>query len=71
MGKDIIMKLYDVPNGSKIITLKKPEIPPASKPVFKGDALEFVRIDGMYGKCWDIDGEAVYIAAWTEVEVVK
>jgi len=65
------MKLYDVPDNNKIRLLENPVIPPASVPVEKEDILLFYHIDGMYGSCENADGYIVYIAGWTEVEVVE
>ena len=50
------MKLYDVPNNSKIKVA--------------GHILDFKHVDGMFSLCYDKDGEPVHIAAWTEVEII-
>lgn len=63
--------LYKVRGGSKIrIASNDVHIPPASLPQSKGDILTFFKIDGMYGNCKDADGNWVYIAAWTDVEII-
>lgn len=51
------MKLYDVPNDSKILV---------------GDTvLTFHHIDGMYSYCVDEHGNVHHIAAWTEVDLIE
>lgn len=52
------MKLYNVPNGSRIR-------------LDDGTELNFKRIDGMYSYCKTDEGETVHLVAWTEVAVVK
>lgn len=48
-------KLYEVPRNTYIKV---------------GDArLLFKSIDGMYSICYDMDGNTVPLAAWTEVEL--
>lgn len=64
------MKLYEVPNNSKIIVKDKIKTPPASIPIKRGDILQFHHIDGMYSYCTNKDGEVVHLAAWAEVEVI-
>ena len=66
------MKLYEVPNGSDIRILDNEIlVPPGAKGVSKDDIIRFLWIDGMYSRCQDNEGNAVYLAAWTEVEVVN
>lgn len=65
------MKLYDVPNGTKIRVLGEVSIPPDAPEINKGDELFFYKIDGMYSHCVNSDGIRVYIAAWTEVEIIE
>lgn len=66
------MKLYEVPNNSKIrITDKDIKIPVCAPQLKKGDILWFGHIDGMYSYCKDKDGNLVHIAGWTEVEIVE
>lgn len=52
------MKLYNVPNGSRIR-------------LDDGTELNFHRIDGMYSYCKTDEGETVHLVAWSEVAVVK
>jgi hypothetical protein len=52
------MKLYNVPNNSRIR-------------LDDGTELNFRHIDGMYSYCKTDEGETVHLAAWTEVAVVK
>ncbi len=66
------MKLYDVPEHSKIkIIDEKINNPPASLMQKSGDLLDFQHIDGMYSLCYDKEQNPVHIAAWTEVEIVN
>lgn len=66
------MKLYDVPEHSKIkITDKKIKNPPTSLTQKTGDVLHFHHIDGVYSLCYDKERNPVYIAALTEVEIVN
>ena len=66
------MKLYDVPNGSKVRVFQDDvRTPPSSPPLVEGDVFTFHHIDGMYSYCTTEDGEVVHPAAWTEVEIVK
>ena len=65
------MKLYDVNDYTKVKLLEDGKIPPAALPVIKDDIVIFHEIDGMYGKCINKDGDVVYIAAWTEVEIIN
>jgi len=50
------MKLYEVPNNSKIIC--------------GGNVLDFKHIDGMYSLCY-LDGERVHLHCYEDVEIVE
>jgi len=53
------MKLYEVPNDTKIVV-----------PIKGVDyELMFYHIDGMYSYCTDIEGNVVHLSAWTEVNI--
>ncbi len=65
------MKLYKVPNNSRIIVKNKVSTPPASIPIEKGDILQFHHIDGMYSYCENENGDVVHLVAWAEVELDK
>lgn len=53
------MKLYEVPNNTRIVV-----------PVEGVDyELMFHHIDGMYSYCTDAAGNVVHLAAWTEVNI--
>ena len=54
------MKLYEVPRYTKVRVIGE-----QSFEVF------FDHIDGMYSYCTDNEGNAVHLAAWTEVEIVE
>ena len=54
------MKLYEVPNNSKIIVKDEIKTPPASIPIQKGDILQFYHIDGMYSYCKNENGDVVH-----------
>lgn len=63
------MKAYNVPYGTKVIvTDEKVKTPPSSMPINKGDVITVHKLDGMYCKGIDKDGNRIYIAGWTEVE---
>jgi len=65
------MKLFNIPENSKIIVKGNIETPPASIPIQKEDILQFYHIDGMYSYCKNTDGEVVHLAAWADVDVIK
>lgn len=71
------MKLYKVPNGSKIRLLPEPVEegetihPPAHREFEECEELYFYHIDGMYSFCHDKDGNYVHLVAWAEVEVIE
>lgn len=63
------MKLHSVPWNTKIRVLEEATVPPGASEIHKGDELTFYTIDGMYSLCKKGD-ESVYLAAWTEVEII-
>jgi hypothetical protein len=65
------MKLYDVPRNTKIRVMEDAKIPPAHRDIDEDEILMFHHVDGMYSLCSDSQGNAVHIAAWTEVEIVQ
>ena len=65
------MKLYDVPNNSRIKIIGDIKVPPGSPQLTKGQELNFRNIDGMYSHCTNDSGEVVHLVAWAEVEVIK
>lgn len=65
------MKLYDVPNNSRIRVIDGTVSRPPGDAAPLGETLTFHHIDGMYSYCKTDDGETVHLAAWTDVEVVK
>ena len=64
------MKLYNVPENSKVRVLDDIAVPPAAIPITKGDVLFFDHIDGMYSYCKNMNGELVHLVAWAEVEII-
>ena len=65
------MKLYDVPQGSRIkISTKNTQIPPSHRPIKEEEEFIFHRLDGMFSYCTTDNGEVVHIAGWTEVEII-
>lgn len=64
------MKLYDVPNNSRIRVLDDTVSRPPGDAAPLGDVLNFQHVDGMYSLCTTNEGHAVHLAAWTDVEVV-
>ena len=66
-----IMKLYDVPEGSRIkISTKNTQIPPSHRSIKEEEEFIFHRLDGMFSYCTTDNGEVVHIAGWTEVEII-
>ena len=64
------MKLYEVPRNTGIRVLEEGTVPPAAPAIHKGDILRFHEIDGMYSVCYRGE-ERVYLAAYTEVEIIE
>jgi hypothetical protein len=65
------MEAYNVKYGTKVvITDDKVTTPPACAPLQKGDEITIHRLDGMYCNGIDKDGNVIYIAAWTKVEMI-
>ena len=64
------MKLFDVPNNTRVRIVADVNTPICGTPVPTGTVLLFKRIDGMYSYCIREDGEVVHPICWTEVEFV-
>ena len=69
-NKHTIMKLYDVPRGTKIRVLGNIMIPPAAPIIHVGDEMLFNNLDTMYSNCTKDDGETVYLSASAEVKII-
>lgn len=66
------MEAYKVKKGTKVVvTDDNTKTPPASTPVNKGDIITIINIDGMYCNGVNENGDRIYVAAWTEVEIVN
>jgi hypothetical protein len=65
------MKLYDVPNNSKIKVIGDIKTPVDSPEIQENEELTFIKIDGMYSLCKNKDGEFVHLVAWAEVEIIQ
>lgn len=66
------MELYKVERASRIKLLEDDTtIPPAHRPLLKGEILIYMHTDGMYSLCYDEEGEMVHPASWAEVEIVE
>ena len=65
------MKLYEVPNNTKVQLLEKPIIPSGAISVDKGDIIYFNHIDGMYSHCIGKNNSLVHIGATTEIKIVE
>lgn len=65
------MKLYEVPNNTKVRIIETPNLPPSAVDIKENEVLKFFHIDGMYSYCKNEEGKLVHPAAWTEVEIVK
>jgi len=64
------MKLYEVPNNSKVVLKSTESGPPASIDLQVGEVYTFKHVDGMYSLCYDSTGKRVHLPAWSEVGVV-
>jgi len=60
------MKLYNVPTNSRIKVIVEDEAQ-----IQSFEELNFKHIDGMYSYCTRDNGDAVHLAAWTEVEIIE
>ena len=65
------MKLYEVPNNTKVRLKSTESGPPASINPVVGGEYTFKHCDGMYSLCYDSDGKIVHLPAWAKVEVIK
>ncbi len=65
------MKLFDVPQNTKIKVLREIGVPPAAPEILEGQILNFHHIDGMYSYCTDDRGKVYHLVAWAEVKIVK
>lgn len=66
------MKAYEVKRGTKVRVIDEDvKTPPASLQIKKGDEITLHRADGMYCNGTDKDGDIVYIAGWTQVELCE
>lgn len=64
------MKLYEVPNNTRIKVINNIKVPIAAPEINKNDILKFHDIDGIYSYCTKDDGTVVYLVAWAEVELL-
>jgi hypothetical protein len=64
------MKLYNVPNNTKIKVIKNIHTPPLSLPIGKDEILFFSHTDGFYSLCINADGEHVYLSACADVKII-
>lgn len=63
------MEAYKVKKGTKVkVVDDNVKTPTASLPVKQGDEIVINTLDGMYCNGINVDGDRIYIAAWTEVE---
>ena len=66
------MEAYNVKYGTKVKIIDEDvKTPPSSIPVESGDIITIHRLDGMYCNGINENGDKIYIAAWTEVEIVN
>jgi hypothetical protein len=65
------MKAYEVTIGSRVRILDENVVtPPSSLLVNNSDVIRITGVDGAFCNAEDADGRRVYVAAWTEVELV-
>jgi hypothetical protein len=65
------MKLYEVPNNTRIRVITKAVTPPFGKVADPGDELLYHHPDGMYSYCTNDNGDVIHLAGFSEVEIVK
>jgi len=65
------MQAHMIPYKTKVkVTDEEIKTPPASIPVNTGDIITILNLDGMYCNGKDKDNNRIYIASWTEVELI-
>lgn len=69
----MIKELYNLARGTRFkIATSNPAVPVGEEKPEPDDTIyKHEKIDGMYSRNYDPDGNVVYLAAWTPVEVVK
>jgi len=65
------MKLYNVPNNTKINVLENILIPPGAIYIKRNEELMFYHIDGMYSYCKNKNGNVVHLVAWADVKIIN
>jgi hypothetical protein len=64
------MKLYEVPNNSKIRVISNIHTPLCSIRIDENSIINFHHIDGMYSYCTNSKGEVVHLSGTAEVEII-
>ena len=64
------MKLYEVPNDTKIKVIRDVKTPPSSTQINEQEILHFYHLDGMYSYCKNSNDEVVHLVAWAEVQPI-
>lgn len=64
------MKLYDVPNNTKVCLKSTETSPPDSIDPQVEEVYTFHHLDGMYSYCKDSAENVVHLPAWSDIEVV-
>jgi len=65
------MEAHNVKYGTKVVVIdENVKTPPESVSIKKGDEITIHRLDGMYCNGIDKDGNKIYIAAWTKVQLL-
>ena len=64
------MKLYNVPNNTKVRLKSTENGPPASIDPMVDTTYTFKHIDGMYSFCYNVENKIVHLPAWSEVEII-
>jgi hypothetical protein len=67
------MEIYNLQRGDLFkIATDNPYVPPGEeKPTIDNTIYRHEKLDGMYSKNISPDGNVVYLAAWTPVEVIE
>lgn len=65
------MKLYDVPNKTRVRLLSDIQVPIGALELKAGDEIFFDHLDGMYSLCKDKEGNTVHLIGWAEVEIIN
>lgn len=65
------MQVHEIPYGTKVkITDASVSIPPGAPLLSSGEVITIFKLDGMYCNGENESGDRIYVAAWTNVDLV-